>query len=188
MTEKKQFSNVSSISRKNSIFQPARGTAKGGPYICAHLRRKDYLYARKSQLPDLKSAADQLIRKCQFHKVDTVYLATDAPQDEIDKIKDFMEPNFKVKKYQPDQKTFEKIKDGGVAILDQIICSKAKYFVGSTESTFTFRIQEEREIMGFDVDMTFDILCPSGEFDCKKGSVWKIVYPDLNTKSQHTEL
>ena len=111
-------------------------------------------------------------------------MATDAPQDEIDKIRSLMKP-IKVMNYKPNQETLEDIKDGGVAIVDQIICSKAKYFVGSTESTFTFRIQEEREIMGFDDDVTFDMLCPSGQFDCRKGSVWKIVYP---TKSQHTEL
>ena len=77
-------------------------------------------------------------------------------------------------------------KDGGVAILDQIICSYAKYFMGSYESTFSFRIQEEREIMGFPVETTFDMLCKTGEFNCEKGSKWKIVYPQ--TKSQHTEL
>ena len=39
--------------------------------------------------------------------------------------------------------------DGGIAIIDQLIASHAKYFIGSYESTFSFRIQEEREIMGF---------------------------------------
>lgn len=77
------------------------------------------------------------------------------------------------------------VKDGGVAIIDQIICSHAKYFIGSVESTFSFRIQEEREIMGFAVENTFDMLCKTGQFDCQKGSIWKIVYPP--TKS-HTEL
>jgi len=48
------------------------------------------------------------------------------------------------------------LKKGGVAIIDQIICANARYFVGSKESTFSFRIQEEREIMGFDPKTTFD--------------------------------
>ena len=96
-------------------------------------------------------------------------------------------------KYEPPKKILETYQDGGVAILDQIICSHAKHFLGSVESTFTFRIQEEREIMGFSVDSTFGMLCKSGEFDCKKGTTWKIVYPDhqkraYKSQQKHTEL
>ncbi len=49
--------------------------------------------------------------------------------------------------------------------------------MGSPESTFTFRIQEEREIMGFDERLTFNMLCPEGQFHCKKPSIWRIQYP-----------
>ena len=58
--------------------------------------------------------------------------------------------------------------------------------MGSAESTFSFRIQEEREIMGFDVDTTFNMLCTEGEFDCKKSSQWKIKYPE-NQKIRRDE-
>ena len=34
-----------------------------------------------------------------------------------------------------------------------------RYFVGSAESTFSFRIQEEREILGFEAESTFNMLC-----------------------------
>ena len=91
-------------------------------------------------------------------------------------------------KYKPLPKILKRYKDGGVAILDQIICSHAKYFIGSYESTFSFRIQEEREIMGFSVEATFDMLCKTGKFNCQKGSVWKIAYPKGGKKSQHNEL
>ena len=165
--------------------KPKRGTAKGGPYVCAHVRRKDFVYSRRDQIPNLQSAAEQLLKKCQIHQVSRVFLATDAPKKEIEKLKSFFPKEIEIVNFVPDQETFKNIKDGGAAIVEQIICSKAKYFVGSPESTFTFRIQEEREIMGFDAKMTFDMLCPSGKFDCSKGSVWKIVYP---TTKQHTEL
>ena len=36
---------------KWEIHQPKRGTAKGGPYICAHVRRKDYTFSRKDSIP-----------------------------------------------------------------------------------------------------------------------------------------
>ena len=42
-----------------------------------------------------------------------------------------------------------------IGIPKKIICSHAKMFVGSKESTFTFRIQEEREIMGFSEEKTY---------------------------------
>lgn len=43
-----------------------------------------------------------------------------------------------------------------------------RYFLGSTDSTFSFRIQEEREILGFPTEKTFEILCPEGKVkpDC----------------------
>ena len=37
--------------KKWEIHQPKRGTAKGGPYICAHVRRKDYTFSRKDSIP-----------------------------------------------------------------------------------------------------------------------------------------
>merc|ERR1711936_758900 len=73
---------------------------------------------------------------------------------------------------------------GGVAIIDQSICSHARYFIGSRESTFTFRIQEEREIMGFKLDTTFDMLCGEGKLSCEKGTQWKIEWGKQNQKWQ----
>jgi len=174
------------IPEKWENHQPKRGTAKGGPYICAHVRRKDYVFSRENQIPNLESAAAQLRLKCQEHNVDTVFIATDAPDSEFNQIKSFLH-DIKVLRYKPPSEVLKRYKDGGVAILDQIICSHAKYFIGSYESTFSFRIQEEREIMGFSVEATFDMLCKTGEFNCKKGSIWKITYPK-NKKSHHSEL
>lgn len=70
----------------------------------------------------------------------------------------------------------EKYKDGGIAIIEQIICSYARYFIGTYESTYSFRIQEEREILGFPVESTFNRLCYDGSERCSKPSIWKIVY------------
>ena len=49
-----------------------------------------------------------------------------------------------------------------------------RFFIGTSESTFTFRIQEDREILGFPVDSTFNTLC--GKDKCSKGSRWEIVW------------
>lgn len=87
---------------------------------------------------------------------------------------------YRVYRYQPESAEQKKhIKDGGVAIIDQIICSHAQYFIGTYESTFTYRIYEEREIMGFPKNSTFNTFCKNddeSDESCKKNSVWLIVY------------
>ena len=57
-----------------------------------------------------------------------------------------------VMRFKPTERQLKWYKDGGVAIIDQVICSYAQYFVGTRESTFTFRIQEEREMLGFTLE------------------------------------
>merc|ERR1712029_506671 len=68
--------------------QAVRGNAQGGPYLCAHVRRRDYVYARKDRIPDLGSAVDQLQRKCEEHGVNKVFLATDAPDREVEQLEE----------------------------------------------------------------------------------------------------
>jgi len=73
--------------------------------------------------------------------------------------------------------------EGQLAILDQILCTTASYFIGTPDSTFTLRIFEEREILGFDSDSTFNYLCPdlseeedvfTEVTDCKQPTKWKM--------------
>ena len=91
--------NDATIVPKNwESHQPKRGSAKGGPYICAHIRRKDYTYSRKDQIPNLESAAQQLQAKCQEHNVKTVFVATDAPESEFKQLKSFLN-DIKVKAF-----------------------------------------------------------------------------------------
>lgn len=84
--------------------------------------------------------------------------------------------SYNLLRYRPTDDVMEEYGDGGVAIVDQIICSHGRYFIGTHESTFSFRIQEEREILGFPVKSTFNRLCGDEEKDCQKPSIWKIVY------------
>lgn len=91
-------------------------------------------------------------------------------------LKDEIGDRYRVSRYIPSQSILEKYGDGGVAIVDQIICSYARFFTGSHESTFSFRIQEEREILGFPAHLTFNRLCGDQEEDCQPPSAWKIVY------------
>lgn len=84
-----------------------------------------------------------------------------------------------VYKYKAHSKVLqEQLGDGGVAIIDQIICSNARKFIGTYESTFTYRIYEEREILGFTRESTFNTLCKFDDdfTDCRQNSVWPIRY------------
>ena len=51
------------MAEKWENFKPKRSETRGGPYMCVHLRRKDYVRAREGQIPTLKGAAEQIKRK-----------------------------------------------------------------------------------------------------------------------------
>lgn len=53
-----------------------------------------------------------------------------------------------------------------------------RFFIGTYESTFTYRIYEEREIMGFPTVMTFNTFCKTHyeNNNCQKNPVWRIAY------------
>ena len=78
--------------------------------------------------------------------------------------------------YRPPLSTRREIKDGGVAIVEQIICSRARHFIGSFESTFSFRIQEEREIMNFPAESTFNRFCGDATSECEQPAKWRIIH------------
>uniref|UniRef100_A0A8C4N4N7 GDP-fucose protein O-fucosyltransferase 2 n=1 Tax=Eptatretus burgeri TaxID=7764 RepID=A0A8C4N4N7_EPTBU len=78
--------------------------------------------------------------------------------------------------FEPTQDELELYKDGGVAIIDQWICAHARYFIGTALSTFSFRIHEEREILGFAPSTTYNRFCGDNETSCQPPTHWKIVY------------
>lgn len=48
-------------------------------YLCAHLRRRDFLYGHPSDVPSIKDTAKQIIEKLSlWNDIKTVYVATDA--------------------------------------------------------------------------------------------------------------
>ena len=67
--------------------------------------------------------------------------------------------------YQPTAADIGCYGDAGVAIIDQWLAAHAVYFVGMAESTFSLRIQEDRQLMGFSVRSTFNQLCGQRQDD-----------------------
>ena len=131
-------------------------------------------------MPSVASVGQQLAKKLKKKNLDTLFVATDASEKELKVLIDNT-PGVRVVRYRPSEAELRDYRDGGVAIIDQIVCSHARYFIGTRESTFTFRIQEEREMMGFSEEETFDMLCRDGEEECEGGTQWKIDWGPVNT-------
>ncbi|XP_063836904.1 GDP-fucose protein O-fucosyltransferase 2 [Ostrinia nubilalis] len=145
-------------------------------YIAIHWRRLDFATSRPNDVPSIDGTVKQI--KNAFEKmpgIKKIFISTDASASEVKILKSKLkEAGFKVYVYDPSASDLEKYNDGGIAIIDQIICSHAAHFIGTHESTFTFRIQEEREILGFDSSTTFNRLCPDVGA-CDAPSIWKII-------------
>ncbi|EDW82653.1 uncharacterized protein Dwil_GK25021 [Drosophila willistoni] len=150
--------------------------AKGGEYLCAHLRRGDFVKSRETTTPTLKSAAQQIKQLLRAFNLTTVFVSTDATPYELLELKELFY-RFRFIHFTPESSAQRlQLKDGGVAIVDQLICSYARYFVGTYESTFTYRIYEEREILGFSKASTFNTFCKALGGNCARNAVWPIVW------------
>lgn len=141
------------------------------------MRRADFVYGREYQLPSLRSVANQVKRALAELDLRTVYLSSDCSGQEFLDLKNMLR-GVHLHRYRPPREYHQFIGDGGIAIIDQIICSHARKFMGTFESTFTYRIYEEREILGFPQEMTFNTLCKNSDDleDCNKNSIWPIKY------------
>ncbi|CAJ0931277.1 unnamed protein product, partial [Mesorhabditis belari] len=145
--------------------------AKGGPYICLHWRRKDFVRAHGDELPSIKGTAKLIKTLTKQYSVSRVFLSTDAPIEEIYRLQDLVKGQIEIITYEN-----EDLGDGEIAIIHQYICSKARFFTGSHVSTFSFRIAEDREILNFPASTTFNRMCPDGNKDCEQPTHWKIKY------------
>lgn len=153
----------------------SKRVAKGGPYLAVHWRRKDFLRAHGKELPSIQGTADQISALLSKLQLSLVFLATDAKEAEVAELRALIPVQFTLKIYKPSREVLHTYLDGGVAIIDQWICAHARYFIGSHVSTFSFRIQDEREILGFPPETTFNRLCPDDTPDCEQPAKWKIV-------------
>ncbi|KRY18979.1 GDP-fucose protein O-fucosyltransferase 2 [Trichinella patagoniensis] len=151
-----------------TLMKVKPGQAVGGPYLAVHLRRTDFVTSRSKQIPTVKGAAEQISKLLKMLKLEVVYVSTDAPETEVDELKAFLNETAVIKRFKPTDAQLQKFLDGGVATIEQWICAHAKYFIGTAESTFSFRIQEDREILGFSHNTTFNCLCPDHNLNCEQ--------------------
>ncbi|UYV74450.1 POFUT2 [Cordylochernes scorpioides] len=148
--------------------------ALGGPYLAVHLRRQDFVSSRAAQVPSLAAAATQIDALLSKLGLNLVFIATDAPEEEFQELQSMVKEGT-VLRFEP-RAGDDWLGPGGVAAVDQWICAHGRYFLGTYESTFSFRIMEEREILGFPADFTFNRLCGDLE-SCEQPTRWRIQYP-----------
>jgi len=117
----------------------------------------------------LKRITDQLDLK-------VVFVASDSTDTELEELGEYFAAPYKMEVFRPDPETRRRLQDGGAAAVEQIICSRARHFIGSHESTFSLRIHEEREILGFPPESTFNRFCYDGQTDCEQPARWRIVF------------
>ncbi|XP_049641427.1 GDP-fucose protein O-fucosyltransferase 2 isoform X2 [Suncus etruscus] len=149
------------------------GSARGGPYLGVHLRRKDFIWGHRKDVPSLVGAVKQIHHLLRTYGLSQVFVATDAIPHEVEELRRLLP---EMVRFEPTWGELELYKDGGVAIIDQWVCAHARVFIGTSLSTFSFRIHEEREILGFDPKTTYNRFCGDQEDACEQPTHWKVVY------------
>lgn len=54
------------------------GSSLGGPYLGVHLRRKDFIWGHREDVPSLDGAVRKIRSLMKAHQLDKVFVATDA--------------------------------------------------------------------------------------------------------------
>lgn len=66
--------------------------------------------------------------------------------------------------------------DGGLRCSPGDNLFLGRFFIGTSVSTFSFRIHEEREILGLDPKTTYNRFCGDEEKACEQPTHWRIAY------------
>lgn len=152
-------------------------TRKCPNYVSIHWRRQDFARYRSKDVPSITGTAKQIEKSIRKVLLTTkkVFIASDAQNSELNELeKELKKLGLTAYFYVQNDEDVDVYNDGEIAIIEQIICSRSAYFKGTHESTFSFRIQEEREILGFDSSTTFNRLCPD-KGNCGNPSKWTVV-------------
>ncbi|VDM27182.1 unnamed protein product [Toxocara canis] len=150
------------------------GDALGGDFICAHWRRRDFVRSHAADIPSIEGTARIITKILKEERLNKVFLSTDAHPEEVAELRKWTPPDVTIEQFLD----HGSLSDGEISIIDQWICAHARYFTGTHVSTFSYRIQEDREILGFRPETTFNRLCPDEDANCEQPAKWKIVYED----------
>lgn len=57
-----------------------KSPAKGGDYLCGHLRRQDFVHGRPTEVPSLEEAAKQLKKAAKSLSLKSIFIASDGTE------------------------------------------------------------------------------------------------------------
>ncbi|KAG8559051.1 hypothetical protein GDO81_017228 [Engystomops pustulosus] len=95
----------------------------GGHYLGVHLRRKDFIWGHREDVPSLQRAAEEIHSLLKKLKLKKVFIATDADRQDLEQLRKLIP---EMVRFEPTWEELEMYKDGGVAIIDQWICAHAR--------------------------------------------------------------
>jgi len=122
-----------------------------GEFLGAHVRSGDFRYLRTAQVRTAEHMASTLAQRLVQHSISSsnIFVASNmSPKehDELTRALDRLQLKYVSFTAKTDPK-FSSLHSGQVAIVDQIICSRAKHFIGTAESFFTGVIYDELEVV-----------------------------------------
>ncbi|XP_025768818.1 GDP-fucose protein O-fucosyltransferase 2-like [Puma concolor] len=143
------------------------GSSLGGPYLAVHLRRKDFIWGHREDVPSLDGAVKKIRSLMKTHQLDKVFVATDAVRKGPAPL-DSVTPSI-TRVTEEHTQGLRKGRAGSVSLPE-------RFFIGTSVSTFSFRIHEEREILGLDPRTTYNRFCGDLEEACEQPTHWKVAY------------
>jgi len=125
---------------------------KDQPYLSCHLRRTDFLRARKDTTPiNFKGPVDRIKEVMEERGLKHVFIATDASKEEKEEIRELL-PHAVFFEQKLEHVNFNPIVESWIAI-------RGEYFIGTIESRFTMSIQLERSFYGHSIDTSSEEFC-----------------------------
>jgi len=122
------------------------------PYLSCHLRRTDFLRARKDTTPENFTEPMHRVKEVMEERgLKHVFIATDASEKEKDELRELV-PEVVFFEQKLDHINFNPIVESWIAV-------RGNYFIGTIESRFTMSIQLERSFYGHNRSTSFEEFC-----------------------------
>uniref|UniRef100_A0A1I7XVM8 GDP-fucose protein O-fucosyltransferase 2 n=1 Tax=Steinernema glaseri TaxID=37863 RepID=A0A1I7XVM8_9BILA len=71
------------------------------PFMCVHLRRRDFVRSHSKDIPSIEGAAKQILKISKDRNLKVLYLSTDAENHEIHKLKEALKREVQLKRFDP---------------------------------------------------------------------------------------
>eukprot|EP00457_Paulinella_chromatophora_P005614 gb/GEZN01005631.1/.p1 GENE.gb/GEZN01005631.1/~~gb/GEZN01005631.1/.p1 ORF type:complete len:520 (-),score=89.83 gb/GEZN01005631.1/:218-1558(-) len=135
------------------------------PYLAVHLRRGDFVVHSKAPaleeaVESIRAARDAFTSRLQSVSAGVVlpvFVATATSTQELARLRSLL-PGMLLLADWPHHTNFSV---GQRLVLDMIISAHADWFLGTEDSTVTFRIREDRELLGRTESSTYGVVCGS---------------------------